>query len=108
MAANRVRPDEFDIRKSALDTPPAGADLHYQQPTGIQMRSSTPQYLSHEPESVGAARQGDARLVAVLPRQAPHARGGDVRRVADDEIVAAPGQGREHVGSDEPDAAAEP
>jgi len=62
----------------------------------------------HEIESVVAAGEREARLVAVLARQTAHCGCRDIGRVADDQVVGLPVQAREQVGLDQVDAAAKP
>ena len=103
----RLGPHERNAVTGAFDSPPAGTDFHHQQPAGIEMSAGFPEDPAHEVETVLSARERDARLVAVFPRQAAHAVGSDVWRIADDQIVTPAFERAEKVGCDEPHAPGE-
>jgi len=72
----------------------ASADLDYQQAPRIEVAAGGREYVPRHIEAVLTAGERDARLVAVLARQSPHAARRHVRRIADDKIVMLFAQGR--------------
>ena len=78
------------------------ADLEDEHRIVAHVRRRFGDDLPDQVHAVGAAGERERRLGAVLGRQRRHARVVDVRRVAEDEVVAA-GQLREQVGLDHRD-----
>ena len=54
---------------------------------------------TYQIEAVLAGRQGEPRLVAILLWQLRHAAGIDIRRIADDQVVALFADGREEIAA---------
>src|SRR5687767_13703396 len=84
----RQRPGEPRARISALDRGFVVAYLANKHTLRTEVIGSFVENLLHVVQPVAAARQRDPRLVAILARQPAHRRGADVRRIADDQVVA--------------------
>ncbi len=72
------------------------------------MAGCAQQDLSHQVEAIAAAGQGDFRLMSELVGQAAHCLGRNVRRVADDQVVALAAERGKRIGLQQANASAQP
>ena len=77
-----------------------GPDLHDERATGLEMRRCARQDATHEVEPIFRPGMCDCRLGSMLQQKQSHLSSGDVRRVGDDEVVAAASQPVEQIAGD--------
>ena len=106
--AGGLEPDERQPRERELRGGAVVADLDDQRAARIQEPRRLLDDRAHRVEAVVAAGERQRGLVPVLGRQLLHRHRRDVRRIADDEVVALLRQVREEVGADQVDAVGEP
>ena len=91
-------------RGNVVSTASRAADLDDQRAARIEMRCRLLDDRAHGIEPVFAAGQRHRRLVQIFRRQRVHRGRGDVRRIADDEVVALVAQVGEQIRPDQVDA----
>ena len=88
IAAAGLRPDERQMRECRFKPPAMVPDFNHQQPLVVQMRGRLVQDDSHRVQTVLAAGERQARLMAVFARQLAHDAGADIGRIGDDQVIA--------------------
>ena len=101
---SRWKPHERQPRKRRLGRVAVVADLDDQRAAGIEEARRLLDQRAHGIEAVVAAGERERGSCRYSAGSASIAIGVDVRRVADDEVVALLGQVREEVGADQVDA----
>lgn len=98
-------PDERRPWIGVLKRGPMVSDLADQNALRREMPRRFAQDAVYQREPVDPPGQRAAGFVPILGRQAPHTRQLDVRRIADDEVVAPPPEAGEEVAVNDADAA---